>query len=92
MTVQQLLHQMDSRELTEWMAYYSIEPWGEERGDLRAGIISATVANRGRGKGEKAHKPEDFMPFRDVTETAAAGPDPAALRNRFLSLVGGKRE
>jgi hypothetical protein len=46
-----------------WMAYYSIAPWGEERGDLQAGIVASTVANcMGRGKGQPAFNPEDFMP------------------------------
>lgn len=43
------------------MAYYSLEPFGEERADLRAGIISSTIANVNRGK-HKPFKPTDFMP------------------------------
>jgi hypothetical protein len=42
----------------ELMAYYMLEPWGEERSDLRAGIIASTMANV---MGNKS-KPADFMP------------------------------
>ena len=44
--------------------YSSLEPWGEERADLRAGIISATLANVNRGdKNDKVLTPLDFMPY-----------------------------
>ena len=62
MTVGELLHTMSSKELVEWQAYYSIEPFGEERADLRAGIIASTIANVNRPKGKKAYDAEDFMP------------------------------
>jgi len=44
------------------MAYYSLEPWGERRADLRSGIVASTIANVNRPKGGKAYKPQDFMP------------------------------
>jgi hypothetical protein len=46
------------------MAYYSLEPFGEERGDLRAGIIASTIANRHRNPKEekRAYAPADFAP------------------------------
>lgn len=55
---------MSSREFAEWMAFYDLEPFGEEQADLRAGIVASTVANvhRDRKKRSKAYKPEDFMP------------------------------
>ncbi len=62
MTVGELLNRANSRELTEWRAYYSLEPFGEERADLRAGIIAATIANIYRDKNTKAYKPVDFIP------------------------------
>ena len=55
---------MSSREFAEWMAYYEIEPFGEERADWRAGMIAATIANifRDTKKRRKPYKPQDFMP------------------------------
>ena len=51
----------NSRQYSEWRAYYEVEPWGEERADLRSAIIACTIANVNRAKG-KAFKPSDFMP------------------------------
>lgn len=58
------LAHISARELAEWEAYYAIEPFGEERADLRAGIIAATVANAHRDAKKHKHgfKAEDFMP------------------------------
>ena len=62
MTVRELLARMDSRELAEWQAYYRLEPFGQERADLRAGIVASTLANIHRDPKRKAFAPEDFMP------------------------------
>ena len=32
-------------EFQEWCLYYQIEPWGEDRADLRAGIVASTLHN-----------------------------------------------
>ena len=52
---------MTAGQLREWMSYYAMEPWGEERADLRAGIVASTVANVHRGRAH-AFRPADFMP------------------------------
>lgn len=57
-----LSEQLTSREITDWIAYEMVEPFGEYRADLRAGIVAATVANVHRPKGRRAFKPEEFMP------------------------------
>jgi hypothetical protein len=64
MTVRELEYRMTAREMDEWRAYARIEPFGEERDDLRMGTIAATVANSApfRKKGSKAFKPSDFFP------------------------------
>lgn len=58
--MRELLARIDSRELAEWAAYYGLNPWGEERADLRAGVIASTVVNSLSEKG--GFKPSDFMP------------------------------
>lgn len=64
MTVRQLLSNIDSKELSEWAGYYSLEPFGSLRdSDVPAGIIASTIANCNRTKNSKSFKPEDFMPF-----------------------------
>ena len=62
MTVSELLRRVSSRELTEWRAYYGLEPFGEERADLRAGIVASTMANVFRKSGTQPYKTQDFMP------------------------------
>lgn len=63
-----LLATLSSRQIAEWMVFFSIEgPIGEERADLRAGIIASTLANVNRGKG-KPFRPTDFMPYTEKDE------------------------
>ena len=68
MTVRELLARVDSRELSEWMAYYQLDPFGNVREDLHAGIVASTIANVNRGKNDKAFQPSDFMPFMEKPE------------------------
>lgn len=60
-----MLARMSSREFHEWIAFYEIDPWGDQRADVRAGIIASTLANIHRDKHAKAFKPQDFMWFID---------------------------
>ncbi len=63
MTVRELLANVGSDELTEWMAFYQLEPFGDFRADFRSGMVAATFANAHRAKDAKPFTPEDFMPF-----------------------------
>src|SRR5690554_1412819 len=67
MPVCELLRRMSSRELTEWMAFFSLEPWGAEVEDWRAGLIASTIANSYRDpkRRRKPYEPKDFMPKRE---------------------------
>lgn len=62
MTVEEMLRRMSSRELSEWMAFYRLEPFGTEVDLLGSAITSATVYNVNRGKKNKAREPKDFIP------------------------------
>ncbi len=66
MTVRELLERIDSRELTEWAVFFSLEPWGTEVEDWRAGLIAATIANVNRDPKQRRqpYEPSDFMPRR----------------------------
>lgn len=58
-----MLASMPWRIWQDWIAYNALEPIGEERADLRAGIIAATTANcLARRKGKPAYRAADFMP------------------------------
>jgi len=64
MPVSELLTRISSRELTEWIAYAELDPFGEWRADLRAGIVASTMANTARDpkRRAKAWTAQDFMP------------------------------
>jgi len=53
---------MSSAELTEWMAFSQLEPFGSEADYIGHAITAATVANRHRNKGENVHETKEFMP------------------------------
>lgn len=54
---------ISAEELTEWMALYRLEPWGEERGDMRAALIASIIANVNRDpkKRPQPYELKDFM-------------------------------
>ena len=57
-----MLSRMSSKELMEWIAFFTLEPFGSEAQFMGHAITASTVANVNRPKGRKAYKPDDFMP------------------------------
>jgi hypothetical protein len=90
MTVAELEQRMTSREFSEWMAYFALEPFGEERADLRMGILASVMANLwGKRKGHP-WRPQDFMP-----RFGRRDADPMELLRRVQTinrLLGGRDE
>jgi hypothetical protein len=81
-----MLADMDSAEITEWMAYEQVSgPLGPERLDVLASIIAATTANTARGKGQRAKGPADFIPTWD--QGAAKGGDWEQMLSTVKSLT-----
>lgn len=71
------LARISSKELTEWIAFYGLEPFGDIRADYRSAVISATVANvhRDPRKRPEPWAASDFMPqFEAAAAEAEAGP------------------
>lgn len=87
MTVRELLSRIDSRELSEWMAFYGLHPFGDEPADIRTGIVASTVANCMTVNG--GFKPSDFIPeYRERKEPQSADD----IRNaaiRINAMLGG---
>lgn len=52
---------MPMQELIEWQIFYTLEPWGEWRNDLRAGMMVAPIINMFSSKGSKKAKPNDWV-------------------------------
>ncbi|WP_246216892.1 DUF4035 domain-containing protein [Paraburkholderia panacisoli] len=86
--MRQLLANLDSAELTEWLAYDRIDPFGQSRADLRAGIVAATVANYGNRELRERAKPSNFMAFIErEPERPILLPDSEAQSALILSAV-----
>jgi len=80
MTVKELLARIDSRELSEWMVYFNLEPWGTEVEDWRAGMVASTIANvnRDEKKRKKPFEPKDFIPQRAKPPVEEQSPEEQA--------------
>jgi hypothetical protein len=74
MTVRELLARTDSAELTEWKAYYAIEPFGELVADQRHGLATSVLANVNRDPSKKpdAYVAADFIPWHESHRIKAA--------------------
>ena len=87
-----MLAHLPQRIYREWQEFAILEPFGEERADLRAGIVAATVANcMARGKGRSAFKPRDFMPrFEEARREPATPSEHYQQVLAITQLFGGK--
>ena len=47
-----------------WMHFYEVDPFGEERGDIRSALAATALVRTWGGKVE----PDHFLPFRDRDE------------------------
>lgn len=74
---------MDSLELAEWMAYYSIEPWGYHFDNWRSGMVASQIANPHRKKGAKPFKPSDFWLDTDPNKRA-----PETVEDKLRAALG----
>lgn len=91
--MRELLAKIDSRELSEWIAYFHLEPWGCEVEDWRAGMIASTIANANRDtkKRSKPFTPEDFMPQRiEPQKEEQSWEDQAQIFEMWFRLAGKK--
>ena len=79
-----MLEALPSAMLTEWMAYYEIEPFGEERADLRAGIVASTMANA-IGGSRRTLEPVEFMPRFDQEQKPPM--DEQAMKSTFRAIA-----
>lgn len=61
-----LLTAMTSQQLSEWMAYFTLEPFGDEILDTHLATIAAILANANKAKGTKARKVEDFQLWKNA--------------------------
>ena len=82
----------NAQEFAEWVAEYSIDPWGEERADLRSAIVAMVIANANRGKGQPAYKVEQFMPKYDRQHKQQTPEQMKALLTVMANTMNRKQE
>lgn len=89
----QLLETISSAELTEWLAYDQIEPFGPQREDLRTGLICSTVANHSMSPPKKPVRASDFMLFAEPQPNRSSKPvllaDPQAQSDLIRQAIFG---
>lgn len=82
-----MLNDMSSRQLTEWMAYYGLEPFGNELTDIHlARLTSVQVSTQ-----KKNHPPEKFRLWRRIASVTGTF-DPAQFYGELKSAFGLKKE
>jgi hypothetical protein len=92
MTVGEMLDKISSAELTEWMAYYQLDPFGNERNDLHSGIIASTVVNSQRTKkSDKVYVPKDFMPDYDREPIEPEKPEVMEEKAKIIAQMFSKK-
>ena len=86
-TVRELNHRVSAKELIDWYAFYYLQPFGDERADLRNALTSCIIANAFRKKGSRSFKPKDFMPF-----AGPSAPQTADEQKQQLQLIAAQMQ
>lgn len=80
---------MDAEEFSWWLAYYEMQPFGDDREDLRAAVQTSTLANIHRKKGAKPIKPEDVFSNLKRHRREQTSEEMKAACMAWNSLLGG---
>ena len=95
MTVEHLLKTISSEELSEWLAFHSLEPWGEDRGDLRTAILAwllaPTLLRGTRTWRVKDFMARDFLGLLEQEEDPKPAPRPVSAA-RIRAVLSGRQE
>lgn len=93
-----MLTEMTWSQFVDWQNYANLDPFGEERADLRSGTIAAVIANVNSGKGGRRYKARDFMPEFSSARKESGDRQPLVDPNKWQSVLriaksvfGGKR-
>ena len=75
---------MSHAELVEWMGYYPIDPFDNQRGDLRsAQQVAASLAPHSK----KSVKPEDFLLFPEKAVDLPTVEDVAGREREWMKML-----
>lgn len=92
--VEGMLSAMTWRQFVGWMRYYSVEPFGEERADLRSAIVASVIANTHRDpkKRPEPFSPRDFMLFQSGRSEHTRAYRPITDREQWSGMTRTARE
>lgn len=79
MSVARCQLEISSAEFGEWIAYYSVEPFGDRVQDIRAGTIAAASINPHLKQGTPPLKLQDFFPWTVEPEAPTAEKSPEEI-------------
>ena len=83
-----------AEEYSEWMTFYSAEPFGDVRADTRAAVVASTFVRVMAGKNNRQLTLIDFMPFikaqRDADEANKPEVRARAMMHAFESQLAVK--
>lgn len=85
-TLEELNSRLSSSELTQWMAYYQLEPWGAWRDNWHTAILAKLTFDVNRGK-QPPVKMDKFM-FSDAELDAEKKAKQFAAQLNALSTKG----
>jgi hypothetical protein len=85
--VDDMLKRMSSRLMAEWMAYYSLEPFGDQLQDIHLSNITASLANANRKRGSGTVQPKEFRLWKEVRQF-----DPQEFYDRLKSAFKKDKE
>lgn len=85
-TVAEAKERVDEEEFILLLKLYQVDPWGEERMDLRFAMLGCLIGNAmrafGGGKGHK-FRPEDFM----LSRYPKPPMTPEEIKRRFVQFA-----
>jgi hypothetical protein len=70
--VDEMLAEMTSVQLSEWIAFSRLEPFGFKAELYGNAVTSSVIANVNRKKNSTPFKPEDFMPQERTTKQSGS--------------------
>lgn len=84
---------MSSRQLSEWQAFWEVEPWGAYREDWRIACLLAYLANMFRSSDHAAVLPSEFLTILDPTGETEPPLSPAeqattAFEENWQAMLG----
>lgn len=80
---------MTSEELTNWIAFSRVHPWGDSRADYQAATVAYTVYQMLRGKGSSTLSVDEFL-LKFSEEKDPQTPDQMrAMLMGFTAAMGG---